>query len=217
MFSLLPNILILSGIVFVLFSVAPIVTSEIWFAWKEFRSQEYVLAPSSLGGNTGASIFAKLLTSKPVLLTPANREFSIVIERIGLSSPIVPDVSVTNENAYKQALKEGIAHAITSNYPSEEPSNVFLFSHASVNFWELGKYATAFNLLKKLDQKDRVHIYYKDQVFVYEVVNKEVMEGWNTYPLTRPTIEPTLTLMTCDPPGTTINRLVVVAKLISVE
>ncbi|EKE00377.1 MAG: hypothetical protein ACD_22C00036G0004, partial [uncultured bacterium] len=29
----------------------------------------------------------------------------------------------------------------------------------------------------------------------------------------RPVIEPILTLQTCDPPGTTINRLIVTAKL----
>ena len=52
---------------------------------------------------------------------------------------------------------------------------------------------------------------------MYEVVNKEIVKGWNTNPLTRPTIEPILTLQTCDPPGTTINRYVVTAKLVEVN
>jgi LPXTG-site transpeptidase (sortase) family protein len=71
-----------------------------------------------------------------------------------------------------------------------------------------------FNLLRKLDFGDRIHIFYKGETFIYEVVNKEVMKGWNTYPITRSVVEPILTLQTCDPPGTTINRLVVTAKLI---
>ena len=110
-----------------------------------------------------------------------------------------------------------MAHALTSNYPSEKPGNTYLFAHASINFWQLGRYDKAFNLLRKLDLGDRVHMFYEGETFVYEVVNKEVMKGWNTYPLTRSVIEPTLTLQTCDPPGTTINRLVVTANLLEVQ
>jgi len=44
-------------------------------------------------------------------------------------------------------------------------------------------------------------------------MNKEAMKGWNTQPLSRPVLEPVLTLQTCDPPGTTINRYVVTAVL----
>jgi sortase (surface protein transpeptidase) len=48
-------------------------------------------------------------------------------------------------------------------------------------------------------------------------VSKELLKGWDTFPLTRTTIEPILTLQTCDPPGTTLNRLVVTAKLLEVN
>ena len=73
------------------------------------------------------------------------------------------------------------------------------------------------NLLRKLELGDRIHVFRNNTEFVYHVVNKETLKGWNTYPLTRPVIEPILTLQTCDPPGTTLNRLVVTAKLIEVK
>ena len=186
---------------------------ELWFWLKEAKGQEFTL----FSRDTGAvedSIFARFLSTRPIFIEPVNQDFSLVIERIGVNAPVVADVSITDEAAYNEALKNGIAHAASSKYPSSQPGNVYLFAHASINFWKLGQYANVFNLLRKLDFGDRVHIFYKGEPFVYEVVNKEVLKGWNTYPITRPVIEPTLTLQTCDPPGTTLNRLVVTAKLI---
>lgn len=209
-----PNLLIFLGIIFLLLSFGPLIKDEIWFRLKELKAQKY-----SLSANAGQqdSVFARFLSTRPVLLEPVNKDFALVIERIGINTPVVADVSVTNLAAYTEALKSGVAHAVSSAYPSEDPGNTYLFAHASINFWELGKYATTFNLLKKLEVGDRIHVFYKDKVFVYRVVNREVLKGWNTYPLTRPVIEPTLTLQTCDPPGTTINRFVVTATLLDVQ
>jgi sortase A len=206
--------LILLGVVFLFISFAPLLKDEIWFYLKELKNQKY-----SLGDKNGQkdTVFARFLTTKPIDIEPVNRDFAIVIERIGVNAPIVADVATNNENLYKKALKNGVAHAASSDYPSENAGNVYLFAHASLNFWDLGKYSTIFNLLRKLDLGNRVHIFYKNKVYVYEVMNKEVLPGWNTSALTRATIEPLLTLQTCDPPGTTLNRLVITAKLKEVQ
>lgn len=206
-----PNFLIFLGIVFLAFSFGPLIVQEVWFYIKEVKSQEYSLES---GEAPESSVFAELLTSAPIKMEPVNRDFSIVIEKIGVNAPIVADVSITDEEAYKEALETGVAHAISSDYPTTSPSNVYLFAHASLNFWDLGKYATVFNLLRKLNLGDTVNIFYQGDRYVYEVVNKEIVKGWNTTSITRSVIEPVLTLQTCDPPGTTINRLVVTSKLI---
>ncbi|OGC70442.1 hypothetical protein A2415_02545 [candidate division WWE3 bacterium RIFOXYC1_FULL_39_7] len=227
-FGILPNLLIVIGIGVLAVSFGPLVVDEIWYRLKESKSQEYVLNPdlldspqssqsSSSDSAIGDSVFSRFLSTRPVLLTPVNQDFSLVIEKIGLNAPIVANVSVTDKKAYNDALKQGIAHALVSDTPNEAPGNVYLFAHASLNFWGLGKYATTFNLLRKLEINDRAYVFYKGRVFIYSVVNKEVMQGWNTYPITRPVIEPLLTLQTCDPPGTTLNRLVVTAKLIDIQ
>ncbi len=208
-----PNTIIVLGVVLVVLSVVPFVRDEVWYFLKQTKGQSYSL------DDTGQkdSVFARYLSAKPVSLEPASREFGIVIEKLGVNAPIVPDVPVSDEKAYNEALKSGVAHAGSSDYPSREPGNVYLFAHSSLNFWELGKYAQVFNLLRKLEVGDKIHIFYKDQDFVYRTVNKEISKGFNTYALTRPVIEPLLTLQTCDPPGTTFNRLVVTAKLIEVR
>ena len=209
-----PNILIGIGILFLLLSFGPLIVQEVWYFFKEVKNQDYSLTTKN---GEKDSVFARFLTSAPIKIVPVNKDFSIVIEKIGVNAPIVADVSVVDEKEYKEALKTGVAHAISSDYPTASPSNVYLFAHASLNFWDLGKYATVFNLLKKLDYKDKIHVFYKNSDYVYEVVNKEVVKGWNVNSITRPVIEPILTLQTCDPPGTTINRFVVTAKLVEVK
>lgn len=208
--------LIIFGVVLIVLSVGPILRDEVWYFLKEFKNQEYFLTSDTNTNSVNDSVFARYLSTRPVVIKPVNTEFSIIIEKIGVNAPIVADVTVTNEDAYNKALNDGVAHASTSRYPSEKPGNVYLFAHSSVNFWQLGKYANVFNLVRKLELGDRIHIFYKGKTYVYKTVNKETYKGWNTYPLTRSVIEPTLTIQTCDPPGTTLNRLVVTANLIDV-
>lgn len=204
----LAKLLIGIGLLILLLTYFPVIKDEIWYYFK---------SKTDTTQNEKYSAFASLLLNKPISTTPVNKDFSLLIEKIGVNAPIMADVPVSDEKAYNEALKGGIAHAGSSQYPSEKPGNVYLFAHASVNFWELGKYATVFNLLRKLDKGDIVHVFYKDQDFVYEVKGRETVKGWDTKPLEHPTIESILTMQTCDPPGTTLNRMVVTAKLIRVQ
>lgn len=211
----LSTALILLGLLFIILSFGPLIKDEIWFYFRELKNQKVLLDDQA--GDYTDTTFGRLIGNKPILISPVNKDFSIVIERIGVNAPVVADVATNNENIYKEALKKGIAHAASSDYPSEKPGNVYLFAHASLNFWDLGKYSTVFNLLRKLEYGDIIHVFYKDQDFIYKVMNKEVVSGWNINPITRSVIEPILTMQTCDPPGTTLNRFVVTAKLIEVK
>lgn len=212
--KLVANSLVGFGFLFLFLAFFPLLKDEVTYLVMNIKNQNFVLVDIFTADKAEDSPFARLLSSKPIALIPVNKDFSIVIEKIGVNAPIIKDVPITDKDSYEEALKNGVAHAGLSQYPSEDIGNVYLFAHASVNFWELGKYATVFNLLRKLEFGDQIHVFYEGEDFVYEVVNKEVKPGWDTYPITRSTIEPILTLQTCDPPGTTLNRLVVTAKLI---
>jgi LPXTG-site transpeptidase (sortase) family protein len=214
--KILSNIFILAGVVLLASSLGPFVVDEAWYLLKEIKNQKYTVSPEPKEVVIPDSVFARFLSTKDVKIEPINRDFSLVIEKIGLNAPIVANVAVGDQVAYVKALQSGIAHASVSAYPSKESGNVYLFAHASLNFWQLGKYASVFNLLRKLEAGDRIYIFYNGAKYVYEVVNKETMQGWDMFPLQRPVLEPILTLQTCDPPGTTLNRLVVTAKLLEV-
>ena len=194
-----------------LLTFMPVLKDEIWYALKNLKGQKL-----TLGDHTAQkdSVFARFLTSSPINIEPVNKDFALVIEKIGVNAPVIADVPVLDEAIYNKALESGIAHAASSDYPSDKPGNVYMFAHASVNLFSLGKYATVFNLLRKLDLGDKVYVFYKGDSYAYEVMNKEYFKGWTTHPLTRSVVEPILTLQTCDPPGTTFNRLILTAKLV---
>jgi len=111
-----------------------------------------------------------------------------------------------------EALSRGVAHAKGTALPGEV-GNVYLFAHSSLNFWQLGKYATVFNLLRKLEPGDKIVLFYEGRRYNYIVTKREIVPRFNTKPLLKRVSEPTLTLQTCYPPGTTLNRLIITAKL----
>lgn len=215
-YKYIPRLLIVIGILLLSLSFGPLIKDEIWFFIKETKEQEFSLEVAE-EESVRDSVFARFLSTKPIKVDPASKDFGLVIERIGVNVPIVRDVPVWDEDAYMEALKGGVAHASSSAYPSTNPGNVYLFAHASLNFWKLGQYSTVFNLLRKLEKGDKIHVFYEGEDYIYRVLSVEKVKGWDTYPLTRAVIEPVLTLQTCDPPGTTINRLVVTAELLEVK
>ena len=205
------NLLIGIGVVILLLDFVPVAVGEISYQIRRFRSVEYSVDTTE--GKKANDLFSALLNGSEVLdVEPTNKDFAVVIEKIGVNAPVVKNVSVTEKDEYFKALDKGIAHAITSSTP-DRGGNTYLFAHSSINFWQIGKYANIFNLLRKLDNDDKINVFYEGKRYQYAVIGKEVVAGFNTYPLTRQVLEPIVTLQTCYPPGTTLNRLVVTAKL----
>ncbi|MEA2020335.1 MAG: sortase [Patescibacteria group bacterium] len=207
------NALIIGGILLLGITIWPTVSSEAWYWAKRVERGVKCKIYNLDCAKTPDSLFAPLANSPtPLKVTPISSEFAVVIEKIGVNAPVIKNVPAGSKDQYMAAMRRGVAHAKGTALPGEA-GNTYLFAHSSLNFWELGKYATVFNLLRKLEKGDRVSVVLDNQRFVYEVSNKEIVSGFNTTPLLRETSEPTLTLQTCHPPGTTLNRLIVTAKL----
>ena len=56
--------------------------------------------------------------------------------------------------------------------------------------------------------------FYKGKRYDYQVFDKKVVEATDVQYLTDKSKEPILTLQTCDPPGSSLRRLIITAKLI---
>jgi sortase A len=152
-------------------------------------------------------------SKEPLVVEPKDKEFGIVIPKIGANASVIGGVNPVNPKDYQLALTRGVAHAATSALPGSS-GNMFIFSHSSANFYMATRYNSVFYLLNKLERGDKIDIYYKGQIFVYEVTGKEMVAPTETkYMRTSYSQSPTLTLMTCWPPGTNLKRLLVVAKL----
>jgi sortase A len=138
----------------------------------------------------------------------------IIIPKINLEVPVVFGMDTIVEEEVQKALEDGVVHYATTPNPGET-GNVAIVGHSSNNILNSGKYKFAFVLLKRLENDD-VFFVHKDGIrYTYKVYKKEIVTPDNVSVL-QPQEKPnTVTLITCDPPGTSVNRLIIVAEQIS--
>lgn len=146
-----------------------------------------------------------------------NPQYRIIIPKLGIIAPIVPNVSVTNEKEYNEALQQGVAQAVGTHLPSEEPGNTYLFAHSTPSIFDIQRYSAYFTLLHRLGTEDEIYIEFQGKRFLYSVKSNDVVKAFDLTPLESTYDTPTLTLQTCDPPGIPINRRIVTAELVEVS
>lgn len=171
---------------------APIIISQLQYSLGHKNSQ-----PAAAAVTTNASV-------------PAADTISI--PKINVNAPVVYQPSV-DETAIENSLENGVVHYGNTAVPGQV-GNVAIFGHSSNDWWEPGNYKFVFVLLDKLAPGDQVTIDYNSQRYVYQVTGSQVVDPTDVGVL-NPTSTPTLTLITCTPPGTSLRRLVVTARQIS--
>lgn len=145
---------------------------------------------------------------------PVDTEFGIVIPKILANSKVIDKVDPYNAKIYQKALTKGVAHASGTAYPGHV-GNTFIFAHSSADWFTANRYNSVFYLLYKLEKGNKIEMYYKGKKYNYEVTSKKYVEPNDVSYLSSYSSENTsiLTLMTCWPPGTTLKRLIVQAKI----
>ncbi len=198
--NLIGNILIVISLLGLFLTFGPGVKQEINYEVKKISGQK-------------KDTEVKLQELKKTL-EPVNTDFSILIPKINAAAPIVVDVDPFNEKEFLRVLKKGVAHAKNTSLPGSI-GNIYLFAHSTDAFYNVGNYNAVFYLIGKLNTGDRVYIYYKSTRFEYQVYDKKVVAPEAIEYLN--ILEKggrTLTLQTCYPPGTTLRRMVVLARQI---
>ena len=138
----------------------------------------------------------------------------IIIPKINVEIPVIYDEPSLQEGAIQKALERGVVHYANTPNPGEL-GNAVIFGHSSNNILNKGQYKFAFVLLNKLDIGD-VFFLTKDGVrYSYKVYDKKIVKPTELGVLNATTKPATATLITCDPPGTSLNRLVVVGEQIN--
>lgn len=144
---------------------------------------------------------------------PVGPESKIIIPKINVEAPVVYDVPSIAEEDVQRGLEKGVVHYVTTPNPGEKGNSV-LFGHSSGNILNKGKYKFAFLLLKSLEKEDTFIIQKDGKRYVYKIYNKYVTNPHDLSVL-GPTDRPaTMTLITCDPPGTSTHRLIIQAEQI---
>lgn len=215
---------ILSGLTATVFQLGPVMQAEIAYRYHNIFSIKYIL-PAQVVTSTGVEEeipsptpaqatggFANLLGSEENIIKPVSTDFGIVIEKINANALIIPDVDPASEKSYTQALQKGVALTKGSTLPGEN-GNMFLFSHSVDAPWNIARYNAVFYLLRELEKGDRIIVFYQGRRYDYIVFDKTIAKPQDISFLTNLYDKPVLTMQTCDPPGTLINRLIVRARL----
>lgn len=150
--------------------------------------------------------------SIPKEIVPIDKTFGIVIPKLGANARIIANVDPYDSKAYQYALTRGVAHARGTSVPGAM-GNIFLFAHSSENFYNALRYNAVFYLLPKLAVGDKILLYYHSVKFTYTVTGKKFVSSKDVSYLQGESLKSTLTLMTCWPPGTTNQRLLIFASL----
>lgn len=159
-------------------------------------------------------VFNPLTDSDGSLVTPVNRDFSLIIPKIGVNANVIPDVDPGNPAEYAEALEHGVAHARTSFLPNQD-GTVYLFSHSTNYDWFAKDLNAIFYLLKNLDTGDTIVLYYKGVQYTYRLSMKKVVSPTEISYLVGQSGKKNLILQTCWPPGSTTERLLIFADLIT--
>jgi LPXTG-site transpeptidase (sortase) family protein len=222
----LGNFLVLFSLYGVFATFGPFVSEQAKLALLQVRGVQYKVAQSANTQNTSnppetpkpsnssdTRTFADILAAnKEQILVPPDPSFSILIPKIGASSRVFPNVDPENKDAYLSVLKNGVAHAKGSVFPGL-PGNTYLFAHSADNWWDVGHYNAVFYTLNNLSENDEIVVFFENQRYNYKVTQKVISSPENTTYLTSQQDGPhRLVLQTCWPPGTTWQRLYILAE-----
>ena len=156
-----------------------------------------------------ATASPQVVSTLPVAGSVIPSESTLSIPKINVHAPLI-DVSGRNEANVQKGLESGVIHYDGTAEPGQAGNSVY-FGHSSNDWWEPGNYKFVFVLLDKLAVGDKFTIDYQSKRYTYEVTASKVVEP-NDLSVLAQTAEPTVTIITCTPPGTSWKRLVVTAK-----
>lgn len=148
--------------------------------------------------------------------TNVGPESKLIIPKINVDVPIVFDTT-PDYDAQMKAMEKGVAWfgIPGANSKPGQVGNTVISGHSSNDIIDAGSYKFIFARLDSLSNGDLVYVNYKNQRYTYQVKKKEVVAPSEVDKLVYDTKKPVLTLITCTPLGTSLNRLLVTAEQIS--
>ncbi len=148
--------------------------------------------------------------SKPQVEEQKNldiKEYSLSIPKLNIKDA---RVIVGGED-----LKKSLVHYLPQSLPGEY-GNVVIFGHSTLpQLYDPKNYTTIFTYLPSMEKGDKILVSLGENVFEYETYEIFVVNPDEVSVLEQSNDASYLTLITCVPPGTYWNRLVIRAKLTS--
>lgn len=162
---------------------------------------------------------SRIVSATPIIVDPTNNTVSsepkIIIPKINVEIPVLYNVTSIDENAIQEGLAESVVHYPSTSNPGELGNGV-IFGHSSSNIFSRGKAKFAFLQLHELSEGDTFYLNKGGKQYVYKIISKLIVKPTQIEVINDTHGKAaTFTLITCDPPGANINRLVITGEQIS--
>lgn len=153
-----------------------------------------------------------IVSPEPTPILDPTSPAQLVIPKIGVEALIIWNV---DEEAIPDKLLEGVVHFKGTALPGQI-GNIFITGHSSYYSWSTSPYKDVFALLEKISVGDKIYIQFQGATFTYVVTDTKVVSPKEISVMDQ-TPDNNLTLMTCVPIGTNLNRLIVTSKQMANE
>jgi len=162
------------------------------------------------------SISQQNIVIDPSADTAVSSDPRLVIPKINVDVPAIYGVG-NDYDSQMAAMSNGVAHFAIPGASSRpgQVGNTVLSGHSSNDLFDGGDYKFIFAQLEKMVIGDTIYANYEGKRYTYVVTKTEVVKPTEVSKLVYPTTKPVLTLITCTPLGTSLNRLLVSAEQVS--
>lgn len=174
------------------------------------------LPGNKVEANSESNLDIGIVASPTPTPDPASLPFSIEITKIGVNDKVIPNVDAKNSTVYSEALKEGVAHGLNSGFPGQGEM-IYIFGHSTDFEWNVATYNAIFYKIKDLEIGDEIILHHGSRDYFYQMYEQKIIAKDDTEFVNNMMNEDVLILQTCYPPGTSWQRLIVLAKPIRVE
>ncbi len=143
-------------------------------------------------------------------------EPKLIIPKINVDVP-VNYTTAPDYDSQMKAMEGGVAYfgIPGANSKPGQVGNTVLSGHSSNDIIDQGNYKFIFARLDHLAKGDTIYVNYEAKRYTYTITRTEVVKPAEVSKLVYPTDKPVLTLITCTPIGTALNRLLVTAEQVS--
>lgn len=141
----------------------------------------------------------------------------IHIPKVNIKIPIVWNAIASDQNSLNRAMDNGAAWFNVqgaSAKPGEKGNSVYS-AHSSNDWTDSGDYKFAFAPLVRVKEGDMIYIDYQKKRYTYTITHMKEVKPTDVNALREGADKPYITLITCVPLGTALNRLLVFADQVS--
>jgi LPXTG-site transpeptidase (sortase) family protein len=147
-------------------------------------------------------------------------ENRIIIPKLGKNIPLIDVNHDSNASfsemheVFMEELKKWIVRYPGTARPGEV-GNAFIFWHSSNYPWIQSQYNDVFALLDTLVTGDEIIVFYNQKKWIYKITDRAIVKPGDMKTLNaRDPYKKELSLMTCWPVGTTLERIILFAELV---